>query len=168
MRAQLENILQKFIRSHTICKGTTPCNCRLSTKHSQLNLQVEEHLQHSSYPVLKMPAASPFSLVHGVFHLSLTSCYNRCGSLRGRLMGPSEQPLPCCLLKPSKAELPSRKAGHAGSAVSFTSRTLWRGAGNCTLTAFTFWNRRPKKRKKVLIPKTHMFHDCSHIIDNGK
>jgi len=63
MRAQLEKILQKFIRSHTICKGTTRCNCRLSTKPSQSKLQVEEHLQHSSYTVLKMSAASPFSLI---------------------------------------------------------------------------------------------------------
>lgn len=87
MRAQLEKILKKFIRSHTICKGTTRCNCRLSTKPSQLKLQVEEHLQHSSYTVLKMSAVSPFSLIYGVFHLGLTNCYNCCGSLRGRLMG---------------------------------------------------------------------------------
>lgn len=138
------------IRSHTICKGTTPCNCRLSTKHSQLKLQVEEHLQHSSYPVLKTPAASPFSLVCGVFHLSLTNCYNCCGSLRGRLMGSSEQPcrqLLCRLLKPYKAELPNTNAGDASSAASFTSRTFWQGPGNCTFSSFTFWNRRQKRGK---------------------
>lgn len=110
MRAQLEKILQKFIRSHTICKGTTWCNCRLSTKPSQLKLQVEEHLPHSSYTALKMSAVSPFSLIYGVFHLGLANCCNCCGSLSGRLMGSWEQrfqQLPCCPLKSFDMELPN-------------------------------------------------------------
>lgn len=150
MRAQLEKILQKFIRSHTICKGTTRCNCRLSTEPSPLKLQVEEHLRHSSYTVLKMPAASPFSLVCGVFHLGLTNCHNCCGSLRGRLMGSWEQPfrqLPRCLHEPVEAELPNAHGGDAGGAASPTSSTPWQGSGNLTLSSFTFWNRGQKRGK---------------------
>lgn len=96
-----------------------------------------------------LPLPSPLSM--GFFHLSLTSCYNCCGSLRGRLMGSSEQPcwqLPCCLLKPYKAELPTGKQGILAGAASFTLRTLWQGPGNCTLSFFMFWNRRLKRGKR--------------------
>lgn len=160
MRAQLEKILQKFIRSHTICKRTTRCNCRLSTEPRQMKLQVEEHFQHSSETVSRtLPLLSPSSAEFSA-RASLAAVIAGGPSGAGRSMGLWAQPLrllPRCLLKPFEWSFPTPTQGRWQCRLPHPPHTGRSLQISCFPPSHFETEGGNKGGKKLLIPQTSHF-----------